>query len=137
MGEEEAAWRANAVFVMQLAEDEEPELKGSQLVMWLERLEWEYDNLRAALHWALEGGRAEMALRLGTALERFWVVRGHRNEGRAFLERALAGSAGVAANVRAKALIAAARLAFIQSNYDQGEALAQQTLPFFRDLENS
>src|SRR5258708_30942072 len=75
-----------------------------------------------------------MALRLGTALERFWVVRGHRNEGRAFLERALAGSAGVAANVRAKALISAARLAFIQSNYDQGEALAQESLALFREL---
>ena len=133
-GEEEAARRAHADYFMQLAEEAEPALKGPQLVMWLERLEWEHDNLRAALHWALEGGRAEMALRLGTALERFWVVRGHRNEGRAFLERALAESAGVAANVRAKALIAAARLAFIQSNYDQGEALAQESLALFREL---
>jgi predicted ATPase/class 3 adenylate cyclase len=133
-GEEEAARRAHADYFMQFAEEAEPALKGPQLVMWLERLEREHDNLRAALQWALEGGRAEMALRLGTALERFWVVRGYRNEGRAFLERALAGSAGVAADVRAKALIAAARLAFIQSNYDQGEAFAQESLALFREL---
>jgi len=133
-GEEEIARRAHADYFMQLAEEAEPALKGPQLVTWLERLEREHDNLRAALHWALEGGRAEMALRLGTPLERFWVVRGHRDEGRAFLERALAGSTGVAADVRAKALIAAARLAFIQSNYDRGEALAQESLALFREL---
>jgi tetratricopeptide (TPR) repeat protein len=75
-----------------------------------------------------------MALRLGTALERFWVVRGHRNEGLAFLERALAGGAAVATDVRARALLAAARLAFVQSNYHRGEALAQESLALFREL---
>src|SRR6266446_3533062 len=133
-GEGNSARQAHADYFLQLAEEAEPALNGPLLAMWLDRLEREHDNLRAALHWAIEGERAEMALRLGTALERFWVVRGHRNEGRAFLERALAGSAGVAADVRAKALIAAARLAFIQSNYDQGEALAQESLALFREL---
>jgi tetratricopeptide (TPR) repeat protein len=60
----------------------------------LERLEREHENLRAALSWWLEqaeseGDRSsqEMALRLSTALWRFWDMRGHANEGRAFLER--------------------------------------------------
>src|SRR5207248_2003589 len=78
-----------------LAEKAERELGGPELVAWLDRLEWEHDNLRTALHWFLEQGKAEgdvsriegghnieMALRLGAALERFWVVRGHRSEGR-------------------------------------------------------
>ena len=133
-GEGNSARQAHADYFLQLAEEAEPALNGPLLAMWLDRLEREHDNLRAALHWAIEGGRAEMALRLGSALERFWVVRGHRNEGLAFLERALAGSAGVAADVRAKALLAAARLAFNQSNYDQGEILAQQSLALFREL---
>src|SRR5205823_5863978 len=59
---------------------------------------------------------------------------GLRNEGRAFLERALVGSAGVADNVRAKALLTAARLAFNQSDYEQGEMLAQEGLALFRGL---
>jgi predicted ATPase/class 3 adenylate cyclase len=133
-GEEEDARQAHADYFLQLAEEAEPALKGPLLVAWLERLEWEHDNLRSALQWTLEGGRAEMALRLGTALERFWVVRGHRNEGLGFLERALAGSAGVATDIRAKALLATARLAFMQSNYDQGEVLAQESLALFRRL---
>ena len=79
-GEEQAARQAHADYFLLLAEEAEPALKGPLLVEWLERLEQEHDNLRAALHWAVEGGRAEMALRIGVALERFWVVRGHRNE---------------------------------------------------------
>src|SRR5712691_7122498 len=169
-GEREVARQAHANYFLQLAEEAESGLKGPLLVAWLERLEREHDNLRAALHWALEGGRAEMALRLGIALERFWVVRGHRTEGLAFLEWALAGGgermssvtqwreggayversrhsdtqgerhsdagggAGVATDVRAKALLAAARLAFIQSHYDQGEVLVQESLALFREL---
>jgi predicted ATPase/class 3 adenylate cyclase len=133
-GEGHAARQAHADYFLHLAEEAEPALKGPLLVVWLERLEREHDNLRAALQWALESGSAEVALRLGIALERFWVVRGQRNEGLAFLQRALAGSAEVAANIRAKALLAAARLAFNQSNYEQGEVLAQESLALFRGL---
>ena len=131
-GEGDIARQAHANYF--LAFVEEAELKGPLLVTWLDRLEREHDNLRAALQWAVEIGKTEMALRFGIALERFWVVRGYRNEGLAFLERALGGSAGVATDVRAKALLAAARLAFIQSNYDVGEALAQESLTLFREL---
>ncbi len=133
-GEGPAARQAHADYFLHLAEEAEPALKGPLLIDWLERLEREHDNLRAALQWSLESGRGEVALRLGIALERFWVVRGQRNEGLAFLQRAVAGSAGVAAHIRAKALLTAARLAFNQSNYDQGEILAQESLALFREL---
>lgn len=133
-GEGHEAWQAHADYFLHLAEEAEPALKGPLLVDWLEKLEREHGNLRAALRHALESGSAEVALRLGIALERFWVVRGQRNEGLAFLQNALAGSAGVADEIRAKALLAAARLAFNQSNYDQGETLAQESLALFRRL---
>ncbi|HEX6477286.1 MAG TPA: tetratricopeptide repeat protein [Ktedonobacteraceae bacterium] len=132
--EEGVVRQAHADYFLLLAEEAEPELKGPRLVAWLDRLEQEHDNLRAAWQWAEEGGRIEMALRFGIALERFWVVRGHRNEGLTFLERVLAVSAEVPIDVRAKALLAAARLAFIQSNYNRGEALAQESLELFRKL---
>lgn len=132
--EGEIARQAHANYFLSLAEEAEPALKGPLLVAWLERLEREHDNLRTAMLWAIESGSTELALRYGIALERFWVVRGHRNEGLALLERALEGSAGVATDVRAKGLLAAARLAFIQGNYDQGELLAQEGLALFRGL---
>ncbi len=133
-GEGPGARQAHADYFLHLAEEAEPALKGPLLVDWLERLEREHDNLRAALQWDLESGRGEVALRLGIALERFWVVRGQRTEGLAFLQKALAGSARVAATIRAKALLTAARLAFNQSSYDQGERLAQESLALFREL---
>ena len=104
--------------------------------MWLERLEQEHQNLRAALQWLLEQGAAgpsrEVALRLGAALRRFWDVRGHWSEGRTFLERALAGSEGVAASVRAKALRAAAELALTGGDHDRGEVLCEECLALCR-----
>ena len=90
----------------------------------------------AAVCWWITGRRmdTEVRLRLGCALVRFWVVRGHRSEGRTILERALAGNKGVATPVRAKALITAARLAFSQSDYERGESLAREGLALFREL---
>ena len=133
-GEATDARQAHADYFLQLVEEAVPALDGPLLTSWLDRLEQEHDNLRAALHWFLEAGQAVMALRLASALERFWVVRGYRNEGLAFLERALEGSARVAPSVRAKALLAAARLSFMQSDYDRGKALAEESLALFREL---
>src|SRR6266852_941308 len=133
-GEGAVARQAHADHFLLLAEEAVPALDGPLLTSWLDRLEQEHDNLRAALHWFLEAGQAVMALRLCSALERFRVVRGYRNEGLTFLERALGGSAEVAPSVRAKALLAAARLSFMQSDYDRGKALAQESLALFREL---
>ena len=61
--------QAHAQYYLALAAQVEPELSGPQQAEWLERLEREHDNLRAALHWSLEQGEAghsmETALRLG------------------------------------------------------------------------
>ena len=133
-GEATDAREAQADYFLLLVEEAVPALDGPLLTSWLDRLEQEHDNVRAALHWFLEAGQAVKALLLSSALERFWVVRGYRSEGLAFLEQALEGSAGVEPAVRAKALLAAARLSFMQSDYDRGQALAQESLALFRQL---
>jgi tetratricopeptide (TPR) repeat protein len=139
-GEEEMTRQAHAAYYLALAEEAEPEDGGPQQVVWLERLEREHDNLRAALQWSIEPGatqqRIEMGLRLGGALRRFWLVRAFVNEGRAFLERILAAGMGVAMPIRAKALIAAANLAIVQSGYPCTEVLARESLVLFRELED-
>ncbi len=137
-GEMETTRQAHALYYLTLAEEAEPELRGPQQVVWLERLEREYDNLRAALRWSLErgdvGDNSEMALRLAGALGRFWEVRGHWSDGWNFLERALAGSKGVAVPVQVKALKAAANLAFAPSDNDRAEALYEECLVRCREL---
>src|SRR5205814_6275761 len=118
-GEMASTRRAHAAYYLRLSEDAELELGGPQQTVWLERLEREHDNLRAALQWSLvqaeeedarEDGRSrEIALRLGGSLPVFWVVHGHISEGRHFLKRALAVGVPLAgtrieAPVRATAL---------------------------------
>ena len=139
--EMEVTRRAHAAYYLRLSEETEQEFGGPQQAAGLERLEREHDNLRAAQRWSLEQAghaegvrREEIALRLGAALQRFWIIRGHVSEGRAFLARALLRSAGVAASIRAKALIAAARLALAQGDYHDGEGLAQESLALCREL---
>ncbi|PWT75057.1 MAG: hypothetical protein C5B60_05910 [Chloroflexi bacterium] len=133
-GEVVQAREKHADYFLQLAEEAVPALDGPLLTTWLDRLEQEHDNLRAALHWLLGADQVEKVLRLCSALERFWVVRGYRYEGLAFLDSALGIGVGAAPSVRAKALLAAARLTFMQSDYDRGKALAQESLALFREL---
>jgi len=136
--EKEMTQRAHADYYLRLSEEADLELAGSQQVVWLERLEQEHDNLRAALGWFLERGEAgqsmEMALRLAAALWRFWEYHSHWSEGQTFLERALAGSKGVEGPVQMKVLKAAAHIAFVRSDFDRAEALSQESLARCREL---
>src|SRR5258706_2268603 len=144
-GEMESTRQAHAEYYLRLSERAELELGGPQQATWLEQLEREHDNLRAALSWTVEQGETQhnmgMALRLGGALRPFWWERGHWSEGRSFLERALAAGrsfadAWIDPAVQAKALLAAASLAFFQSAYEQAKTLCEESLALYRELED-
>src|SRR6266700_3113142 len=142
-GELEATQQAHAAYYLSLAEQAEAELEGPRQVKWLERLEREYDNLRAALRWALESGsgeegehRRELALRLWAALGQFWIRHSHLSEGRTLLERALAASPRAASALWAKALSVAANLAQVQGDRRGAEVLAEEGLVLCQQLED-
>ncbi len=75
-------------YFLTLAEQAGPELRGPDQVTWLDRLDAELDNLRAAMEWSLPV-KVEAGLRLAGALLWFWHIRAHRGEGVEWLERAL------------------------------------------------
>jgi predicted ATPase/tRNA A-37 threonylcarbamoyl transferase component Bud32 len=140
-GELETNRAAHAHYFLALAEQAQRELHGPKQTAWLERLEQEHDNLRAALEWALEdiadeqeAERRELALRLSAALEAFWWMHGHFSEGRTFLERALAQSEGESTSLRASVLRAAANLAEGQGDHARADMLVQQSLALYREL---
>ena len=116
--------RRHAYYFLNLAEYAEPELRGPEDVEWLERLEVEHDNLRAALSWSSEVGEAELVLRLAGALWMFWEAHGHYSEGRMWLERAPAEDDSLPVAARLKALEAMCSIAFDQWDLDRGEAAA-------------
>ncbi len=88
--EAEEARRRHAEFFLGLAEETETEMRGPEQATWLDRLEAEHDNLRGALSWALERGEPELGLHLAEAFWWFWEARGYFDEGRRWLEQALA-----------------------------------------------
>ncbi len=133
-GEMETARYAHALYYLALVEEAEPHLTCADQESWLQRLEREHDNLRAALSWFLEVEEAELALRLSTALHRFWLVRNHFAEGRRWLERALAQKGEVEVLIRARAISAATALALHQGDYHHAAALSCESLKLFREL---
>jgi predicted ATPase/DNA-binding SARP family transcriptional activator len=121
-------------YFLALAETAEPELKGPRQSDWMDRLEADHDNLRAALNWSRgEHGDSEFGLRLAGALFRFWQVRGFLAEGREQLALALAGSAEATAN-RANALNNCGILAYRQSDYPAARSLYEESLAIRREL---
>jgi predicted ATPase/DNA-binding XRE family transcriptional regulator len=131
--EAEGVRRRHAGYYLALAERVRPKLRGRDEGVWLDRLEAENDNLRAAIGWSLEAGDAEMALRLGAELWWFWYKRGYVSEGRRWLEEAL-GKGASPTYARAEALNGAGALARIQADYEQAQAWLDESLVLQREL---
>jgi predicted ATPase/DNA-binding SARP family transcriptional activator len=81
-GEEDAVRQAHAEYFLAFAETADPHLRAAEQLEWMTRLDAEYDNLHAALRWAI-GADVRIALRLVSALSMYWWIRGRRFEGSA------------------------------------------------------
>src|SRR5215203_392621 len=125
----EAIKRAHAEYFLALAEEAEPELWGSEQESWLERIDPEHDNMRVALAWTIERRNIELGLRLAGALRPFWYARGYFDEGRRWLEEALAqGREGTPVAARTKALEGLSWLADAQGDLERAEVAAEEGL---------
>ncbi|HZP83094.1 MAG TPA: tetratricopeptide repeat protein [Chthonomonadaceae bacterium] len=134
-GEDEALRGRHLEYFTALAEKAQTMMRGGEQAVWLERLETEHDNLRAALHWSQEErGDAEAGVRLAGALHHFWDVHGYIREGREWLGRALKRGQGTAKEVRARALIGAGGLAMSQGDNQAAYACYVESLAIRRAL---
>jgi predicted ATPase/DNA-binding SARP family transcriptional activator len=120
-------------FFLQLAEKADQALKGPNQSRWLNVLDKEHDNLRAALGWARESDE-EAELRLAGALCSFWRTRGYVGEGLRRVQGALSRSKGASETLRSRALNGAAALAWYQSDYSRAEAFLEESLTLARQL---
>ena len=137
-GEAQAAQDRHLTFYVALAEEAEPALRGHGQLHWLNRLDKENDNLRAALAWAIKRAQAEPALRLASALVDFWNMRGFHLEGHRWLEAALKLPAGP--NVRqhkrwrAKALVQKGFLPQETDNARGNHPWLAESLSLYREM---
>jgi predicted ATPase/DNA-binding NarL/FixJ family response regulator len=135
--EQADVWRErHAEYFLSLARDGARELNGARQAAWLEQLEYEHDNLRAAITWSLQLDRPLLGLGLTATLAHFWAVRNHLTEGQMLLETALNRWPNAPASARAEALTSAGYLAYCVDDLDRAAKLLEQSLELRRALDD-
>lgn len=135
-GDGPGAQRAHAAYYVVLAEEGAQEMAAHP--EWLDRLEAEHDNFRAALDYLMKTGEADWGLRLGAALFRFWETREYFAEGRDAIVRLLAlEGAAARPKLRVRLLFAAAVLAGEQGDYESARQLFESSLDFSVQLHDN
>jgi non-specific serine/threonine protein kinase len=107
-------------------------LLGPRQADWLNRLEADHDNLRAVLDWLAHWGEPEAFLRLARSLSIFWLFRGPFEEGRAWLEQALARDGNASPLLRRDALYGLGLLAVAQGDAARAESCFGESLAVAR-----
>jgi predicted ATPase/Tfp pilus assembly protein PilF len=133
---DEAARERHARYFLEMVERIEPELVGAEQRQWLDRIELDYSNIRAALQWADDKTRHDILGRAGAALWRFWWLHGYVSEGRQWIARALMNEEQVPQTYRGKLYQGAGALAWVQGDYDDAEAAFTRSLGIFRANED-
>ncbi len=133
-GDAEGIRRAHAAYFVRLAEEASAAFENGVDPTWLDRLEREHTNMRAALSWLVSQDEGGQALRLVAGLWRLWWIRGYIREGRDALEAILARTTDAISSDRAIALRAASHLAMEQDDLAHGEALADAAVDLARRM---
>jgi predicted ATPase/transcriptional regulator with XRE-family HTH domain len=130
-GEAETIRQQHAVYHLTLAEAAEQQLYGSAQRVWLDRLEIEHDNMRAALEWFRAREDDERLARLSVALAWFWWLHGHLSEARSWAEQVLARRSQLPAPVLARVLFECVQF---YDGVEVGFALLDESLALYRTL---
>ncbi len=133
----EAPWirRQHLAYLLALTRVAAGHFLGAEQAAWVQRLEREFANLRAAFDWALESGTGTQALELAAGVFPFWLVHGQEAEGIEWLEAALGSTEPLEPTVaRAQALWACGSLASRQGDYPQARRRLEASLAVFRAL---
>jgi len=133
-GEMQSLRRRHMEFYMAFAERASTGVGGPEQSEWVAQLGDDHDNLREALETS-RGHGIDIRYRLVLAMERFWRIRGHLAEGREWIDDVLAASNAMGPTaMRARALNAAAGLAWQQGYIAQARAGLEASLAIWRQL---
>jgi predicted ATPase/DNA-binding XRE family transcriptional regulator len=132
-GEEEVVRAHHLAYFLMLAEEAEPRLTAADQIAWLDQLESEQDNLRAALRWA-HTHAPERGLQLAGALAPFWRRRGPFAEGRRWVADLRAAAPAPPLPLRAKAVAAAALLEEAAGDDIVTQRLAEESMALHQQV---
>jgi non-specific serine/threonine protein kinase len=121
-------------YFVALAQEAEIKLNSFEQITWLNRIEQEFDNIRAALSWAMANRLGEAALEIVASLLEFWVLKGYWVETRQWTEAALGAAGNAPTRLRAKGLEVAAWMAALLDEFETATVVAQQSLELYRSL---
>jgi len=123
-------------YFLNLAEDREAFIVDRELIEWLNWMDSEHDNLRAALDWSLnEQVDPALCFRLARQLGDFWQHRGFLDEGRARFAKIFArpGAAETSLEI-ADLLCQYAWFSIWQSDIQAGRPILEQSRAMFERL---
>ncbi len=133
---QEAEYRhRHAEYFITLAEQADPELRGANQIIWLNTLDDERENLRAALRWLTAADQANDAARLVAALGWYWFMRGDWVEAWHWVTTILDLPTDPEPIVRAKAICRAGGLQLIQGNMAGPPDLIREALAIFTEYD--
>jgi predicted ATPase len=134
-GEAAAVQERHAEYFLRVALEADPQMFGPQREGWMERLEREEANLRAALVWSkAEKSAGQTGLRLVGALAFYWDLRGSVLEGRTWLEGMLERTDGTDRSAaRGKALLGAGWLAWAVGDDAAASPRVEESLSIARE----
>jgi predicted ATPase len=135
-GEAAVVQERHAAYFLRLALEAEPHMFGPEREVWMERLDREEANLRAALAWSkADTSAVQTGLRLVRALSFYWWLRGSVREGRTWSEGMLerTGSTDQSA-ARGQALVGAGWMAWVEGDYTAASFLVEESLPIVREI---
>ncbi len=130
--------RRHADFHLALVEEADGFLPDVRQPEWFDRIEVEFDNIRAAMAWAIRTRNVGPALRFAGAMWTYFYLRGRYADGEAWVKAALQVRDGPVADAdrraEARALLGAGMLTFLQCRYDEAGARIEESLKVFRAL---
>lgn len=130
-------WRErHALYYLSFAEQANAELVSPREAFWHLQLERDYDNLQAAIEWALTNAHNTMALRLCAVLWKFWHVYGFQNSGKRWLDVVLARTADFATADRANVLYGAGWIYYDLGDWQHADRFFTESLKLARKLDD-
>ena len=105
--QEEATRARHAAAFLAVAQMADTKVRGADALRWLQRVELEQDNMRAALKWLIDTGSIDAAARLAVALTWYWMRRGHWREAAGWLAQIAAHGARLPCDLHLAVLVSA------------------------------